>query len=362
MLSWRSWCSCTANEASTPYPLWSATACIALQPYLKHHLLRGHIFTAKFVDPHPSRTKKQPKEYVRAHLKGVNRKGGLRICLPVHCLSAWSDRQPYCHTNATSSPCWRTTKLRTTIACQYTVGTSSRGDIVLRSRSPRKCHYPLFAYPLFERAQYVLGPDIRRTSTRTSRRFRGQKLWSNPRNPGKKQAFRWGRSMTRRCGCPWPPQAVQNKFGQNNFGLNFLSLILIPYMCENGTICPFGVLQRKFLWVRRGCQASQRKGLTSGEVRELPGKNFRGSPGNFRGTPGLLFSSTVRELPGESPKNFRGSSGNFRGSRGTSQKLGGAWLPCSDSPNLSPSFSPNFIVFLVSTLDICPSKRSVFGV
>ena len=51
--------------------------------------------------------------------------------------------------------------------------------------------------------------------------------------------------------------------------------------------------------------------------------NFRGSLGNFRGTSGLLFSSTVRELPGKSPKNFRGSSGNFRGGPGTSQKLGG---------------------------------------
>ena len=52
--------------------------------------------------------------------------------------------------------------------------------------------------------------------------------------------------------------------------------------------------------------------------------NFRGSLGNFRGTPGLQLSSTVRELPGKSPKNLRGSSGNFRGSPGTSQKLGGA--------------------------------------
>ena len=42
-----------------------------------------------------------------------------------------------------------------TIACQYTVGTSRRGDIALRSRSPRKCHYALFAYPLFKRAQQV---------------------------------------------------------------------------------------------------------------------------------------------------------------------------------------------------------------
>ena len=36
-----------------------------------------------------------------------------------------------------------------------TVGTSRRGDMVLRSRSPRKCHYPLFAYPLFKRALYL---------------------------------------------------------------------------------------------------------------------------------------------------------------------------------------------------------------
>ena len=45
--------------------------------------------------------------------------------------------------------------------------------------------------------------------------------------------------------------------------------------------------------------------------------NFRGSLGNFRGTSGLLLSSTVRELPGKSPKNFRGSrrktSGEVRG-------------------------------------------------
>ena len=80
-------------------------------------------------------------------------KGGIHICLPVHCLSARSVRQPYCHTNATSSPRWRKTKLCATMACQYIVGTLHRGDIVLRSRSPRKCHYPLFAYPLFKCAQ-----------------------------------------------------------------------------------------------------------------------------------------------------------------------------------------------------------------
>ena len=84
-----------------------------------------------------------------------------------------------------------------------------------------------------------------------------------------------------------------------------------------------------------------RKRLTSREVAgKPPGKspgNFRGRLGNFRGTSGLLLSSTARELPGKSPKKkLWGSSGNFRGSPGTFQKLGGAWLPPSDSPNLSP--------------------------
>ena len=52
--------------------------------------------------------------------------------------------------------------------------------------------------------------------------------------------------------------------------------------------------------------------------------NFQGSPGSFwrslgsfRGTSGLLLSSTVRELPGKSPGNF--------------------CLPPSHSPILSPS-------------------------
>ena len=76
-------------------------------------------------------------------------------------------------------------------------------------------------------------------------------------------------------------------------------------------------IQRKFWRVRRGGQASQRKGLTSGEVRELPGKSGQlpgKFGGNFRGTlTGLLLSSTVGELPGKSPKNFRGSSGSFPG-------------------------------------------------
>ena len=38
--------------------------------------------------------------------KVVSGKGDIRICLPVHCLSVRPDRQPYCHTNATSLPCF----------------------------------------------------------------------------------------------------------------------------------------------------------------------------------------------------------------------------------------------------------------
>ena len=47
-----------------------------------------------------------------------------------------------------------------TIACQYTVGTSRRGDIILRSRSPRKCHYPLFACPLLKKTLCNFEPQI----------------------------------------------------------------------------------------------------------------------------------------------------------------------------------------------------------
>ena len=83
-----------------------------------------------------------------------------------------------------------------------------------------------------------------------------------------------------------------------------------------------------------------------GNFRGSPG-NFRGSLGNFRGTPGLLLSFTARELPGKSPKNFQGSLGHFRGSPGTFQKLGVAWLPLSDSPNLSPA---NMGVAVVETV------------
>ena len=57
-----------------------------------------------------------------------------------------------------------------TIACQYIVGTSRRGDIVLLSRSPRKCRYPLFAYPLFKRGQQE--GSVAGSEERIQQRFR----------------------------------------------------------------------------------------------------------------------------------------------------------------------------------------------
>ena len=68
------------------------------------------------------------------------------------------------------------------------------------------------------------------------------------------------------------------------------------------------------------------KGLTSGEVPELPGK-FGELPGKFGKLPGNLRIAVKfhsERTSGEVAENFRGSSGKFRGSPGTAQKLGGA--------------------------------------
>ena len=44
--------------------------------------------------------------------RGITERGGVRICLPVHCLSVRPDRQPCCHTNSTSPPCFRERKFQ----------------------------------------------------------------------------------------------------------------------------------------------------------------------------------------------------------------------------------------------------------
>ena len=87
--------------------------------------------------------------------------------------------------------------------------------------------------------------------------------------------------------------------------------------------------QGKFLRVRRGCQASRRKGLTSGEVPELPGK-FGELPGKFGKLPGNLWIAVKchsERTSGEVAENFRGSSGNFQGSPGNFREARGRLTP-----------------------------------
>ena len=103
-------------------------------------------------------------------------------------------------------------------------------------------------------------------------------------------------------------------------------------------------LSRKWVGVKFVCVLPfpGKKGAHKQNSQEISGKR-RDNPGIvplkiclsvllFIGFSRLQLSSTVREVAGE----LSGSSGNFRGSPGTFQKLGGARLPPSDSPNLSP--------------------------
>ena len=60
--------------------------------------------------------------------------------------------------------------------------------------------------------------------------------------------------------------------------------------------------------------------MSQERVSDFPEKGadlrVRGGLGKFQGTSGLLLSSTVRELPGKSPKTsgeVRGTSGEVRG-------------------------------------------------
>ena len=92
-------------------------------------------------------------------------------------------------------------------------------------------------------------------------------------------------------------------------------------------VWPFPALnQRKFLWVRRGCQASQRKGLTSGEVRGTSGEVWETS-GEPLVTVKLHSERTSREVAEKPPGKFGelpGKSGGFpeaRGSLTPSQRL-----------------------------------------
>ena len=91
--------------------------------------------------------------------------------------------------------------------------------------------------------------------------------------------------------------------------------------------------QRKFLRVRRGCQASQRQGWPPGESRKLPGKSgeLPGKSGELPGNPWIAvkfhsertFGEVAEKLPGKFGE-LPGKSGDFpeaRGSLTPSQRL-----------------------------------------
>ena len=87
--------------------------------------------------------------------------------------------------------------------------------------------------------------------------------------------------------------------------------------------------------------------MEGADLRGSPGNfrgslgDFRGSLGNFRGTSGLLLSSTVRELPGKWQKNFWGSSGKFRASPGTSPEARGSLTPSQRLDKFVPKIHPH---------------------
>ena len=137
----------------------------------------------------------------------------------------------------------------------------------------------------------------------------------------------------------------------SHFCRSFLQVFSLSKSCTKKSVfftARLCCIRESFCESREGVRLPRERGWPPGKSGNFRGSlgNFRGGLGNFRGTSGLLLSSTVRELPGKWPKNFRGSPRNFRGSPGTSQKLGGAWLPPSDSPNLSLTAG-------VATLTMC---------
>ena len=73
--------------------------------------------------------------------------------------------------------------------------------------------------------------------------------------------------------------------------------------------------QTKFLWVRRGCQASQRKGLTSGEVRETS-REVGGTSGEVWGTSGEPLDCLGIYSERSSGGSRRRTSGEVRGTSG----------------------------------------------
>ena len=108
-----------------------------------------------------------------------------------------------------------------------------------------------------------------------------------------------------------------------------------------------------------GVRLPREMGWPPGKFRNFRGGlgDFQGSLGNFRGTSGLPLNSTVRELPGKSPKNFRGSSGTSGEVRGLSRSSGEPdSLPATRQtcPRFLPTFvrGPNWGLFCTSVSPI----------
>ena len=83
-------------------------------------------------------------------------KGGIRICLPVHCLSASQDRQPYCHIDVASLSLVKARPNSARQSLASAVGTCSRCNIVLSSQSPHRCPHPLLACPCLNLPKKIL--------------------------------------------------------------------------------------------------------------------------------------------------------------------------------------------------------------
>ena len=89
------------------------------------------------------------------------------------------------------------------------------------------------------------------------------------------------------------------------------------------------------------CQAFREEGLTFGEVWLLLRclENFRGSPGIFLGSPGIVLKVYSQRSSWEVAGNFWGSSGNLCQIQGDPKGLGKSDPPPSNMPRLSPTNS-----------------------
>ena len=106
---------------------------------------------------------------------------------------------------------------------------------------------------------------------------------------------------------------------------SFCWIIVVHLLLKQAQISPPGNPQRKFLWVRRGCQASQRKGPASGEVWGTSGEVW-GTSGEVWETSGEPldccyvpqwenYRGSRRKLPGKFGE-LPGNSGDFSEARG----------------------------------------------